>query len=247
MDNKLKFSLVPVSGTLKESGGYRAKFGKKRVDVLGFDDVIREAKESGAFFGVGEEMAKIIVRGVLKTMITKTAEDGITRRIDDYLSVSLKVHGKFESVDEDFDPEKHELALSLRPLMAFRPKFNLQPVNINRKRQFRVYSVAPADGSRKAGEVVWRKDIRIKGADLLQESGEGFVSCQMKGPNGVYLCANPEIVSASAAEIVCHWPEDYDEHYQRGLMDISVDKFDHLHDPTPMLPSRGKLVQVYPE
>jgi len=88
MDNKLKFELVPVSGTLKESGGYRAKFGKKRIDVLGFDDVIREAKESGAFFGVGEEMAKIIVRGVLQTMIKKTAEDGITRRIDDYLSVS---------------------------------------------------------------------------------------------------------------------------------------------------------------
>jgi len=131
--------------------------------------------------------------------------------------------------------------------MAFRPKFNLQPVNVNRKRQFRVYSVAAADGSRKSGEVVWQKDIRIKGDDLLQENGEAYVSCQMKGPSGAYLSVNPEIVSASATEIVCHWPTEYDEHYQRGLMGISVDKYEHIHDPNPTLPTREKRVHVYPE
>jgi len=247
MNKKLEFSLVPVSGTLKEEGGYRAKFGKKLKGVLDLDDVLREAKEAGAFFGVSTDLAKLIVRGVLQTMIDKTAEDGVTRRIDDYLTVSLKVRGKFESKDDDFDPARHALALSVRPLAAFRPKFNLKPVNVDHKRQFRIYSITAADGSRPAGKVVWRKDFRIKGADLLQENGEAFVACQMKGPDGTYFSVNPVIASASSTEIVCHWPEEYDEGYQRGRMNVSVDKYEHISDPSTTLPMRDKMVTVYPE
>lgn len=247
MDSKLKFSLTPVSGTLEAAGGYRAKFGKRNSDVLGIDTVIREAKEDGAFFGVSEELMKLYLRSILQSMIDRTAADGKTRKIDDYLSVSLKIHGKFDSEDEDFNPEKHELALSLRPLGAFHPKFKLQPVNVNRKWQFRIYSIAVADGSRSAGQVVWQKDFRIRGDDLLPESGESYVSCQMKGPDGTYYNVNPEIVSASAKEIVCHWPEKFGADYKKGRMYVSVDK---PKDPTTLIEGfidRAKHVAVYPE
>jgi len=30
-------------------------------------------------------------------------------------------------------------------------------------------------------------------------------------------------------------------------MEISVDKYEHLDDPKPMLPMRRKVVRVYPE
>lgn len=247
MDTKLNFTLTPVSGTLKKGGGYRAKFGKRNSRVLGLDTIIREAKEDGAFFGVSSELMKLYVRGILQSMIDRTAADGITRRIDDYLSVSLKIHGKFDSEDEDFDSDKHELALSLRPLAAFRPKFKLRPVNVNRKRQFRIYSITVADGSRKVGQVVWQKDFRIKGDDLIPDSGEVCVMAQMKGPDGVLYNVDPEIVSATEKEIVCHWPKEFGAGYEHGRLLVAVDKPIDESDWNKGTSERCKYAVVYPD
>lgn len=68
-------------------------------------------------------------------------------------------------------------------------------MNVNRKRQFRIYSVAAADGSCKIGRVIWHKDIRIKGTDLLPASGKGYVSAQMKTPDGAYIKIGISLVS----------------------------------------------------
>ena len=250
MDNKLEFTLVPIAGSVGAKGGYRSKFGKQHNTVVDFDDVVREARKECGYFGVSDEMVKLIVRGVLQTMIDKTAEDGKTRRIDDYLSVSLKVRGKFDSEDEDFDPEKHELALSLKQLSAFRPEFSLQPVNKNRKRQFRIYSIRDAEHKRKNKQVIWGKDFIIKGDSLLQKDGTCSVGCLMKGPDGVYHSVEPEVVSFSDTEVRCHWPEEFaDDYYKRGYFWAWLDKPRDINvtDPNAILPDREKTAVVYPD
>ena len=100
---KLNFHLVPMSGVAKRAESekkFRAEFVRGHGEgdnrgVLGVDDVLSEAIEAHRLTGISPAMLKLYVEAVLQTMIDKTVEDGRTRRFDDYLSVSLKIHGGF--------------------------------------------------------------------------------------------------------------------------------------------------------
>lgn len=245
MEGKLEFELSPVSGALKAQGGFRAKFGANASEVVDFDEVIKEAKADGAFFGVSEDLMKLFVRGVLQSMIDNTCKDGRTRKIDDYLSISLKVHGKFEEPDEDFNPEKHELALTLKPLSAFRPKnMPLVPVNRKRRRQFRVYSVLDAVNPDKGiNHVYYGHEFIVKGSDFLKDGGTS-VSCQIMESEHHYRSDSPRIISVTDTEIRCAWPEDFGPELTNRMMDVSLAKEDELHASEGEIRFRGKTVWV---
>ena len=154
---KLNFHLVPVSGVAKRNGGdkkFRAEFvrGHDEGDnrgVLGVDRVLAEAIEAHHLNGISPDTLKLYVESVLQTMIDKTVEDGRTRRFDDYLSVSLKIHSGFEERSDDYDFDRHSLALTVQALNAFRPNLNsIYPVNVNRKKLFRLSYVTAATPTR---------------------------------------------------------------------------------------------------
>ena len=140
MKNKLEFRLVPVSGTLKDRGGYRAEFKKDfRNRVIDFDGVVREAINEHRW-NVDHELVKLYFREILISMLKNTAKDGRVRRIDDFFSVSLNLHGRFDDKRDNFDPARHELRLVMRPLTAFRvlsprPGRDVEPVNMDRTPQ----------------------------------------------------------------------------------------------------------------
>ncbi len=104
MESKLEFVLKPVSGAAEAGGGYRAYLTTAKGAALDSDDVIAEALDRGYIAGVKDKLAKSVVLGVLDSMIDGVLRDGVTRRIGEYLSVSLKIHGRFEDKDDDFDP-----------------------------------------------------------------------------------------------------------------------------------------------
>ena len=142
MKSKIEFVLKPVTGAAAAGGGYRALLNTAKGDAIDFDDVITEALDRGYIAGVKDVLAKSVVKGVLDSMIAGVLRDGMTRRIGDYLSVSMKVHGRFENEQEEFNPARHKLALSLKQLNAFRPSFKgVEATNIHHKRQFRIYSI----------------------------------------------------------------------------------------------------------
>ena len=205
--NEIRFTLMPISGAAKESGGYRAKIlrrpGKEAMD---FDAVVAEAIDTH-LAGMSPIMVKTVVTGVLRSMIEGVARDGTTRRIDDFLSLSLKIHGRFDDKGDDFDEERHSLAMVVSQLNEFRPKLSgAKVVNVNRRRQFRLYSVH-SEGVKGSGCIVPGRVIVLKGADLDLDLSMECLSLNVKlSPTSTESFGTLDVLSKSEAEIRCACP-----------------------------------------
>ena len=103
MNGKVEFTLKPVTGSASTHGGFRAEVATGKGDVVGIDGVIAEAINYGYINGIKPESAKGIILGVLSSMINRVMDDGRPRRIDDYFTLSLKVHGLFSDETDEFD------------------------------------------------------------------------------------------------------------------------------------------------
>ena len=247
MESKIEFVLKPVTGAASAGGGYRAILNTAKGDAMDFDDVITEALDRGYIAGVKDILAKSVVKGVLDSMIAGVLRDGMTRRIGDYLSISMKVHGRFENEHDEFDPERHKLALSLKQLNAFRPSFKgVEATNINHKRQFRIYSVHSVGAeSEKNGHLIIGREFIIKGADFFSNSKLfGIVLHANTGIHSVKTF-DPPILSMTDNERRCSWPEDFQEPVGDGCGEIAVGRSGGTADD-PKYIRRSIKVHIYP-
>lgn len=209
MNGKLEFRLRPVSGAAASDGGYRAFVDTAKGDAVGLDGVISEARDFGYLpAGIKDEAAKSVVRAVLDSMIDGVLRDGRTRRIGDYFSVSLKVRGRFEDKHDEFDPERHRLALSLKQLSAFRPSFrDIAATNIDHKRQFRIYSAKTVGANLPSGRLVQGLEFVVKGADFRPGAQLFGVSLNIDISRTQGVSEEVRVISATDTEIRCAWPE----------------------------------------
>ena len=229
---KLEFRLVPTKG-VTSGKGFRAEWTRKD-DIIDMDAVIAEAQAKGAFTGRSVSHARSDVETLFDTMIANVLKDGRTRKLDGYLELGLKIHGSFAAKTDDFDPDRHTLDLGVKPLSAFRQAANgIQPVNVNRIRQFRLSFITAADGLHKNHEVVFGREFVIRGSNLtLPENGLSGVFCKALLPDNVILCAEAPILERSDGEIRCAWPEEYGPEVLRRTLWASVTKsFDIAADP----------------
>ena len=223
MENKIEFILKPVTGAASTGGGFRAILNTAKGDAMDFDDVITEALDRGYIAGVKDVLAKSVVKGVLDSMIAGVLRDGMTRRIGDYLSVSLKVHGRFENAHDEFDPARHKLALSVKQLNAFRPSFKgVEATNIHHKRQFRIYSVHSVNAEGMNGKLFIGREFIIKGADFWPN--DKLFGVALHANTGIHSVVNfnPPMLSVTDSEIRCAWPEDYQEPVGDGRGEVAV-------------------------
>ena len=235
---KLNFHLVPVSGVAKRNGGdkkFRAEFvrGNDEGDnrgVLGVDRVLAEAIEAHHLNGISPDMLKLYVESVLQTMIDKTVEDGRTRRFDDYLSVSLKIHGGFEEKSDDYDFDRHSLALTVQALNAFRPNLSsIYPVNVNRKKLFRLSYVTAADRAHRNHEIVYGQDFIIRGTGLDMPK-QWYIVCHVRRERNVVESLDVEVKERTENEILCKWPETIGRDLMRRSVEFSVVHFNEKFD-----------------
>ena len=223
MENKIEFILKPVTGAASTGGGFRAILDTAKGDAMDFDDVITEALDRGYIAGVKDVLAKSVVKGVLDSMIAGVLRDGMTRRIGDYLSVSLKVHGRFENAHDEFDPARHKLALSVKQLNAFRPSFKgVEATNIHHKRQFRISSVHSVNAEGMNGKLFIGREFIIKGADFWPN--DKLFGVALHANTGIHsvVSFNPPMLSVTDSEIRCAWPEDYQEPVGDGRGEVAV-------------------------
>ena len=236
MNGKVEFTLKPVTGSASTHGGFRAEVATGKGDVVGIDGVIAEAINYGYINGIKPESAKGIILGVLSSMINRVMDDGRPRRIDDYFTLSLKVHGLFSDETDEFGTSRHKLALSLKQLNAYRPSFdNVTATNINHKRQFRIYSIRSIgeDGNEgRNGRLVQGRDFVITGGDLLAKDGRHGVVMHLRSPSGDRPSVNPRIISATDSRIHCAWPEELSgEEFLGMLCEVVVYKLPPQEDP----------------
>lgn len=221
---KLEFRLVPTKG-VASGKGFRAEWTRKN-EVIDMDAVIAEAQAKGAFWGVSAGRARSDIETLFDTMIENVLKDGRTRKLDGYLELSLKIHGNFAERTDDFDPERNTLDLGIRPLSAFRQEAKgIQPVNVNRIKQFRLSYITAADGQHKNHEVVFGQEFVIRGSNLtLPTNGFSGIFCQVHVDGNVWACAEAPILEKSDSEIRCAWPEDYGPEVLRHTLWVSVTK-----------------------
>jgi len=244
--NKLDFRLVPTKG-VTTGGGFRAEFLRGYDKPLDMETVIREAQAKGAFFGLSPSRVRCDLEAFFDTMIENVLTDGKTRKLDGYLELSLKIHGNFEQKTDDFDETKHSLDLGLKALSAFRRKSKkIQPVNVNRVKQFRVHYITAADGLHKNHEIVYGQEFIIRGSNLTFPNDRlSGVFCQVRMPSGIYYSAQAPIVSKTDSEIRCAWPSDYGPDTQRCRLWANVSKVVSLETPVPDT-DRTIAATIYP-
>ena len=235
---KLNFHLVPMTGVAKRAESekkFRAEFvrGSGEGDnrgVLGVDEILSEAIEAHRLTGISPEMLRLYVEAVLQTMIDKTVEDGRTRRFDDYLSVSLKIHGGFKEKSDDYDFDRHSLALTVQALNAFRPNLSsIYPVNVNRKKLFRLSYVTAADGKHGNHEIVYGQDFIIRGTGLDMPK-DWCIVCHVRRGANVYESVDIEVRERTENEFLCKWPEALGEDLMRRSVEFDVVKFNEDFD-----------------
>lgn len=230
---KLEFRLVPTKG-VTSGKGFRAEW-KRKNDVLDMDAVIAEAQAKGAFRGLTVGHARCDVETLFDTMIANVLADGRTRKLDGYLELALKIHGNFAERTDDFDADRHSLDLGIKPLSAFRKEAKgIQPVNVNRIKQFRLSYITAADGKHRNHEVVYGQEFIIRGSNLtLPENGFSGIFCQVHGRDGAWHCAEAPILAKSDSEIRCAWPEDYGPEVLRLTLHASVTKVTNIDADPP--------------
>jgi len=207
---KLNFRLVPTKG-IASGQGYRAEFVRDGDGVIDIDGVIAEAQRNGAFLNMQPGIVRSNLETFFGTMIDGVLKDGKTRKLDGYLELSLKLHGRFGANTDDYDPAKHSLDLSVKSLSGFAAHPTaIQPVNVNRIKQFRLSYITAASGMHRNHEVVCGQEFVIRGSNLtLPEVGFSGVYCQLETRTRTYYCAEAPIVSMTDSEIRCSWPVEY--------------------------------------
>ena len=145
-----------------EKGKFRAIITHR--ETYDTERVIQEMLDrSGHHMSVS--MVESVVKELLDTMIKLTLNDGATRRFGDYFAVRLDMRGTFEEQDSTFDPERHEVKVSLVPLKKFRIKSRTKPPQ-NVKKQPRAYIEEVHSETAGPNEIKEGEDIIISGRDL---------------------------------------------------------------------------------
>ena len=162
-----EIDLKPISSKFAKCGGYLAKIVGRRT--IPYDEVLDEIIGRN-FLSLDRGTLSLILCHAFETIINNTLKDGNSRKIGDYFTVQVEVNGRFEAPGEQFDPKKHKLALTLRPLSSLRrtpnPRDGLTVYNRNAGPQVVVTRMYSASAPDKKG-LVFGDDLVIEGENLF--------------------------------------------------------------------------------
>lgn len=165
MRRQLDIKLKHVSDKFNKNGGFRAVVDKD--GAYSYEELLNEVVTKH-HFNISTNFLDMILKATFNTMIEGIMEDGISRRIGDYLQLQLQVRGKFDSEGEDFDERKHKLAIAVRPLKELRVKPGRGGVSvINRNAGPKVVIESVHSPGLPAGEIKWGEPIIIEGENLF--------------------------------------------------------------------------------
>ena len=145
-----------------EKGKFRAIVTHR--ETYDTDRVVQEMLDRSGHH-MSPSMVTSVVTELLDTMIKRTLDDGATRRFGDYFEVRLDMRGTFDEQDSRFDPDRHEVKVSLVPLKKFRVKSRTKPPQ-NVKKQPRAYIAEIRSETAGPNEIKEGEDIIITGRDL---------------------------------------------------------------------------------
>ena len=221
MSRKLELEIKKVSDKFAKDAAYRGSLADRQT--MSYDEVIAEVINK-SMMRLSEMQLKSIVASVLDTMIEGVLTDGISRRLGDYFTLQLEVRGRFDSPGEQFDEDKHQLALVMRPHKAMRQKPGRDGVSVYN------YNAGPAvkitrmysEGVESGSVVKFGSDIVIEGENLTALSDykdEFHVKYFTQRKHAAYVLSSqlePEWVNAAGTKMVIPWKEAFADFFENN-------------------------------
>ena len=204
-----RLSEVRLPGkTTPEKGKFRAIVTHR--ETYDTEQVIQEMLDrSGHHMSVS--MVESVVKELLDTMIKLTLNDGVTRRFGDYFAVRLDMRGTFAEQDSIFDPNKHEVKVSLVPLKKFRIKSRTKPPQ-NVKKQPRAYISEVRSETAEPNEIKIGEDIVISGRDLGFCNDNDYLLLRTHDEHGMEVSApfvGNDMKEHTDMRIVVPYPQEF--------------------------------------
>ena len=191
----------------KGKGGWRGKIVDRSARSL---EAIAEAVAKRT--GWSAYQVQSVFTGVMEETIRDTQETGRTQRLGDYGTLRLNLRGRFEGIDDAYDPARHELAFSFTPgkrLRTCKPAFALE--NKVPPRCIYVDGICGKDNPdpwRGMWFMIWGHDTLCNGK-YVRMSGDDSVTWSCKLADGTEksgVC--DKVFDNTACTLDFHWPED---------------------------------------
>ena len=220
MSKKLELEIKKVSEKFAKGAAYRGSVADRQT--MSYDEVIEEVI-TNSMMRLSATQLKSIIECVMDTMIEGVLTDGVSRRLGDYFTLQLEVRGRFDSPGEQFDEEKHQLALVMRPLKAMRQKPGRKGVSVYN------YNAGPAvkitrtycEGVERGSVVKFGQDIVIEGENLtvLSDGKDEFHVKYFTQSNKAYVLSGPlepKWVNATGTKMVIPWKEAFAKFFENN-------------------------------
>ena len=132
------------------------------------EEVVREHH-----LGLSPKTLQMYTEMVLSTMIENTLKDGHSRRLDNYFTLQVDVKGRFDEKGSDFDPARHKIVLTLKPLSGLRRKASRDLVPYTKNNGPKVSLESLRSASTPDSEwLKWGDDLVITGENLDMLDGD---------------------------------------------------------------------------
>ena len=172
-EKDIRYRLVKSSDTKRDS--YHAVMKHEALTAHETMDEICEATR------LPRHTLESVVGGVLDTMIRGTFADGRTRRFGNWFETRCDILGRFDRIDEKFDPARHSVAVNLLTLSEFgQYRRKNPPTNERQRPRGRIDYVTWPGGEK--GEVKVGENILIVGHDLTLAPNDSLeLSMEIEG------------------------------------------------------------------
>ena len=204
IENDIGYRLVKASDSKRDS--YRAVL---KHDALSARETLDEICDATR---MPRHLIECAVGGTLDTMIRRTLCDGRTRRFGDWFETRCDILGRFDRIDEAFDPARHKVAVNLLPLSEFDQYGRKNPpVNERQRPRGRIDYVTWPGGDK--GEVKVGENILVVGHDLgLTPNDSLELGMEIEGRRLTYVAhlyvhegEEPKIVEHDDEHILVKW------------------------------------------
>ena len=191
----------------KGKGGWRGKIVDRSARSL--EDI---AAAVARRTGWSAYQVQSVFTGVMEETIRDTQETGRVQQLGGYGSLKLNLRGRFEGVDDVYDPARHALAFSFTPgkrLRACKPAFALE--NRVLPKYINIESVCGKDSPdswRGMLFMIWGHDTLCNGKYVVM-SGDDSVTWSCTLADGTVrsgVC--DKVFNNTPCTLDFHWPED---------------------------------------
>ena len=191
----------------KGKGGWRGKIVDR--SSRSFEEI---AAAVARRTGWSAYQVQSVFTGFMEETIRDARETGNVQQLGDYGSLKLNLRGRFEGIDDVYDPARHALAFSFTPgkrLRTCKPAFALE--NRVLPKYINIESVCGKDSPdswRGMLFMIWGHDTLCNG-QYVKMSGDDSVTWSCKLADGAEKSgACDKVFNNTPCTLDFHWPED---------------------------------------